>query len=259
MKRVLQISALVLLAVYMVFTLILWGDGDKDKVCENFYVEIADNGNKLVTAYEVYQYVGQHDMIPKGKKIGEIDLIALEQCISQISLLCNVNCYYDSKGDVYLKAEQRIPIMRIISHTGDNYYIDKLGARIEVDTMYNDYVPLVMGHIDDTLTAHQLIPLVTYIDNHPLWSVQIDQICVNRNHEIELYPRVGNHVILMGDKEDYKRKLQNVEALYEQVLPQVGWAAYDTIMVKYEDQVICTRRNKSYKHKTYDKEQRKVI
>lgn len=260
MKRFLKISLMVLLAAYLVGTLFVWGNREKGAVCSSFYVDIDSEENaSLITSEEVYDYLKRQDMLPIGKPVGEIDLVAIERCVSHISLLDDIDCYYSSNGDVYLKAVQRRPFMRIFASNGDNYYVDNKGERIEVDTMYNDYLPLVMGHIDENYPATELIPFISYIGNHPLWCVQVDQIKVTPEHEIILYPRLGNHVIELGALADYKAKLDNVEALYEQVLPQVGWAAYDTITVKYKDQVVCTRRDKTYRHKMYDKTTKKVI
>lgn len=260
MKRILKISAMLLLAAYLVVTLFVWSDSDKSVVCGNFYIEIIDNGNEpLVTSEDVYNYLKQHEMLPTGKPIGDIDLLAIERSVASITLLTDVDCYYNNKGDVYLTAVQRKPVMRIFASDGDSYYIDAQGVRIDVNTMYNDYLPLVMGHVDDNFSASELIPFVNYIAGDSLWSVQIDQIKVTPEHEIILYPRLGNHVIALGDLENYEAKLNNVAALYDQVMPQVGWAAYDTISVKYENQVVCTRCDKKYRHKMYDKETKTVI
>lgn len=260
MKRILKISAMLLLAAYLIVTLFVWNDSEKDVVCANFYIEIEDNGNQpLIKAEEVYRYLERQEMLPTGRKVGDLDLTSIERSVARISLLTDVNCYYNSKGDVFLTAAQREPVMRIFAADGDSYYVDVKGERIDVDTMYNDYVPLVMGHIDDNYPASELIPFVSYVSHHPLWGVQVDQIKVTPEHEIFLYPRVGNHVIELGVLDNYETKLSHVEALYEQVMPQVGWAAYDTISVKYDSQVVCTRRNKAYKHKMYDKTNNKVI
>jgi cell division protein FtsQ len=64
---------------------------------------------------------------------------------------------------------------------------------------------------------------------------------------------VGNHTILLGNIDNYERKLESVLALYNQAMPDVGWDAYEVISVKYKDQIVCTRRDKKYRHDTWTK------
>ncbi len=60
--------------------------------------------------------------------------------------------------------------------------------------------------------------------------------------EYELIPRVGAHQILLGSMDQWEKKLRNLELLYEQGLSKYGWNTYQTISLKYTNQVICTKR-----------------
>jgi cell division protein FtsQ len=83
---------------------------------------------------------------------------------------------------------------------------------------------------------------VKYINDDSFWSAQIDQIFVDSRDEIDLIPRVGNHKVHLGTFENFKGKLRNLEAFYNQVLPEVGWNKYSLIDLEYKDQVVCKRR-----------------
>lgn len=253
-KRVLKILTLVLLLAYLVAAYILWGNKGSDVVCQHFYINVLDSAeNNLIAASDLHSYLGKAHLLPQGKKGSDVNTAAIERCVREIELLDMVECYQEENGNVYLNVSQRKPIMRVYTDVGENYYIATDGKPLAVDTMYVDYVPLVTGCIDDTLTAEMLIPLVSYIAQHEFWSAQVTQIRVSPRHDVLLYPRVGNHVIVLGDLQDYENKLHALLALYEQALPQVGWNAYDTISVKYQNQIVCTRRDKKYRHKTWTK------
>ena len=249
MKRVLKILALVLLAGYLITSFILWGNEDKKVVCEHFYIHITDSAEcDLIQVEDLYNYLEHAHLLPLGKNCGEISVVEIERYVSRINLLDKVECYYESNGDAYLVVSQRRPVMRVYSDENETYYLDDKGLRIDADTMYIAQVPLVTGAVEDEVAARQLIPLVQYIAAHKFWSMQVSQIYVSEQQEISLYPRVGEHIILLGDMTDYVKKMDGVLALYNQVMPRVGWAVYDTISVKYKDQVVCTRKNKRYKH-----------
>lgn len=254
MKRLLKILAVVVLLAYLVMSVILWSDNDKNISCEHFYITVCDSTEcDLVSSADIYNYLSNAGLLPQGKRCSEIDLRAIEQRVSRIDVLTDVKCYYESNGDVYLYVSQRRPFMRVMTDDGDDYYADRHGERIAVDTMYIDCVPLVTGNLDYKISAIELIPLVEYISGHDFWRNQVAQIYVSGHNEIMLYPRVGEHVILLGDINNCEKKMDSVLALYKQVIPSVGWSAYDTISVKYKDQIVCTRRDKKYRHNTWTK------
>ena len=77
---------------------------------------------------------------------------------------------------------------------------------------------------------------------HQFWNDQVVQIYVNALGEYELIPRVGAHHILLGSMDQWETKLKNLELLYDQGLSRYGWNTYQTINLKYTNQVICTKR-----------------
>ena len=200
MKRVLKISVLILLVGYLITSFVLWGNEDKKVVCEHFYIHITDSAEcKLIQAQDLYNYMEQAQLLPLGKSCGEINTAVIERYVSQINLLEDVECYYESNGDTYLVVSQRRPVMRVYSDENETYYLDEQGRQIAVDTMYLAQVPLVTGTLDDEVAAQKLMPLVQYIASHPFWSMQVSQIHVTEQQEIVLYPRVGEHIILLGN------------------------------------------------------------
>lgn len=254
MKLFLKISAVVLLVGYLAVSLYLWGDNDRNRPCELFEITVADSTEcNLLTRDDLRAYLAEAGLLPEGKPMRQVDTEQIERCVREIDLLCHVKCYHKRQGDVYLSVEQRRPVARVISDEGDNYYLDADGGRIAVDAMYLDYLPLVLGCDDDTLSARDLLPMISYISSHPFWNAQVEHIYISSSHEVSLIPRVGNHTILLGSPRDYEGKLSRVLALYEQVMPRIGWAAYDTISVKFDGQVVCTRKNKKYKHNSWSK------
>ena len=98
-----------------------------------------------------------------------------------------------------------------------------------------------------------LIPLIEYITGHDFWRAQVTQIAITPQHEVLLHPRVGDQVLALGSLDNYENKMRALLAIYEQIIPQVGWNVYDTISVKYKDQIVCSRQDKKYRHKIWTK------
>ena len=74
-----------------------------------------------------------------------------------------------------------------------------------------------------------------------LWREQIEQLFVNDQTEIEMVPRVGDHKIILGNDNDLETKFTNLLAFYKKALPAVGWDAYNTINIKYTNQIVCVK------------------
>jgi cell division protein FtsQ len=80
-----------------------------------------------------------------------------------------------------------------------------------------------------------------YIYHDKFWRAQIEQIYVKKDN-FELIPRVGTQIIEFGDISNYEYKFKKLKALYEQGFSKVGWNKYKTINLKYNNQIICTKK-----------------
>ena len=87
-----------------------------------------------------------------------------------------------------------------------------------------------------------LIALVNFIGNDEFWRSQLVQVYYNSSREFELIPRVGAHQILFGNTDNLELKFRNLRTLYNEGLAYEGWNKYEIINLKYNNQVICTKR-----------------
>jgi cell division protein FtsQ len=69
------------------------------------------------------------------------------------------------------------------------------------------------------------------------------------NNELKLIPAVGEHTILLGKIENYNyvEKLDKLKIFYDNGLSKTGWDKYSVINLKYDHQVVGTRREVSGK------------
>lgn len=81
------------------------------------------------------------------------------------------------------------------------------------------------------------------MQKNPFWDAQIEQIYVLSDQNVELVPRVGDHLIYLGRLKDYDQKLARLKEFYQKALNKVGWNKYSRINVEFDNQIICTRRD----------------
>lgn len=95
----------------------------------------------------------------------------------------------------------------------------------------------------------KLINFVNYIENDSFWCAEIVQIEASTmssgDLELVLIPRTGSHVVefgQVGDEAQIESKLNKLLAFYQNGLTKLGWDMFSTISVRYEGQVVCTKR-----------------
>lgn len=233
-------------------------------VCNNINVVIVDSlRNKFVTKSDLIEILRQPELNVIGNPIASINTKKLEQQILGNQGVKNAEVFVTVKGDIRVEVTQRRPIVRIINKKGESYYLDQEGAIMPLSGKYASHVLVANGNIVEHFEVNRtedvlcdsidkdsgknkiicdLFLLCKYIDDHDFWRAQIEQIYVNDEMEFEIIPRVGAHQIFFGDINDYEKKFRNLEAFYHQGLNNVGWNKYEKINLKFENQVICTKR-----------------
>lgn len=91
-----------------------------------------------------------------------------------------------------------------------------------------------------------LTNFVKLIEDDDFWRAQIVEIVVSQSQNgalfLRLVPRAGNHTIIFGRIEKVERKLDRLMRFYCEGLDKEGWNTFRTIDVRFDDQVVCTRR-----------------
>ena len=179
---------------------------------------------------------------PIGKHLDRIRTKTLEQALSKHPLIDEVECYKTPSGKLCIEVTQRIPILRIMSANGENYYLDNKGTVMPPDAKCVAHRAIVTGNVEKSFAMRDLYKFGVFLQKNSFWNAQIEQIHVLPDKNIELVPRVGDHVIYLGKLDDFERKLKRVKVFYEKGLNKVGWNKYSRISVEFGNQIICTKR-----------------
>ena len=242
MRKALTTITLILLVAYVIFaTIALTGKPDSE-VCKELHLEIQDSLEmSYITTCDVIELLAQDGINPIGRQLHEVNLHEMEKSLEKSPLIRNCECYKSINGHVMVKVECRRPILHVVTISGDNFYLDEEGEVIE-SISKAVYVPVATGHITRKFAQQNLLALAQHIDSNELWKKQIEQIHVTPHGTIELTPRIGNHVIVLGRPENYEQKLDNLKIFYKKGLNEVGWERYSCINLDYENQVIASKK-----------------
>ena len=89
-----------------------------------------------------------------------------------------------------------------------------------------------------------VLPVCRFVENDPVLSKVVAMIKVDDKDNIYLVPRIHGHIINFGDTTRLEEKKNALLAMYRKVLPYKGWETYDTISLKFNGQVVASRKDK---------------
>lgn len=247
MKTAFKIFLLLAVVGYLVVAVWKFAGEAEDRTCEGVRVEIIDSiPDGFITADYIRSLLVKNKISPQGMKISNINLEQIEQLMLEESHIESASCYYDAAGRLCIKVIPQQPILHVISAKGEDYYLSSTGLTMPTAS-FNVELCVATGNISKKFASEHLLDLARYIHGDLFWSEQIEQIHVVSPEEIELYPRVGQHVIELGSTEDFYDKLSRLRTFYREGLQRVGWNKYKKISLAYDGQVVCTRVNEKKK------------
>ncbi len=243
MKRILIILIAVVVIGYLIVSANYFRDSSQNRQCIGFEVEIKDSlKTQFVTAQEVESLIKKYDLYPVGKSFKEINTLAIRDTIMSNKLVESANVFIASNGTVVATVHQREPVFRVISETKGSFYIDKDRRIMPVSHSFAVYVPVATGKIDEKYAKNDLFDFAMFLNNNDEWDTWIEQIVVEDSNKVILIPRAGNFRIIMGSLENYPAKLNKFARFVDGGLNVVGWNRYSEINLKFENQVVCTRK-----------------
>lgn len=217
-----------------------------------------ETDNRFVSVNDILnQIINPQDSSPKS--IGNFDVLEIESKINSNSSVKEAQVYRTIDGQLVVNVKQRRPIVRVYTET-ENYYIDEKGFLMPNSKKYTARVPIFNGFIrdsfgkssslnyaslPDSLTGRTMLDdiykIAKYIDESTFWKAQIEQVYVNKDLELELVPKVGNHKIVFGGVDNLEGKFHKLMIFYQKGLKKTGWNEYSEINLKYRDQVVCKK------------------
>jgi cell division protein FtsQ len=221
-----------------------------EMVCRDVKIYIPGS-QYFIDREEIDHILGIQSHAIVGQRMDNINIHQLEDKLKSNPFIEYAKIYADMDGIINVEISQRQPVLRIMNRFDQDFYVDQHGLKLPLSANFTARVLVANGYIDELFANHvdtlhtelamQLFKTADYIRKDSLWDAQIAQLYVNKDHEIELIPRVGNNRILIGDADSLDSKFHNLLIFYKKALPLVGWDAYNVINIKYANQVIGVR------------------
>jgi cell division protein FtsQ len=219
-------------------------------------------GNFFIQEKEIAEVVSDLGYWADSTAMIDIDPGRIELALENNAFILDAEVYEELNGVLHVDVDVRQPIIRIYNIKGESVYLDEQGRFMPLSPSYAARTPIANGLVTVNLKSfigHKLSKLADSL-NHPdmvvlqslyeivstcrkdkFWKAQFNQYYVNSDHEIQMIPRVGDHIVLVGNAQDIDKKLNKLKLFYDRGLNKTGWNEYKTINLKYANQVVCTK------------------
>jgi cell division protein FtsQ len=253
-KKIALVSSMTTIVVVILLFVVF----SKKPVCNEVIIEYQKADS---ITYRINQEVIKAILFKEYKNIigmpfNKIDLNRIESKIEEHPSVENAEVYKKISGVLGVRVLFRTPIVRIITSSDQQFYIDAYGFLMPLsDEGASRVVPAngnivykypgvkinVVGNKDIPQQIKDIYEISKQITADQFLSAQTEQIFVNQKKEYELIPKVGDHVVLLGDINRLDKKLKYLKHFYLNVIQSKGWRTYTAINLKFDNQIVCTK------------------
>ena len=180
-------------------------------------------------------------------RVKDVDRDAVALAASHVPYLKDISVAVTVSGKVVVHAMQRRPIARLF-YGGRELYFDSEGSMMPVSRVGECDVLVAGGDFVEPLRldslnsqTERLVRLAAWLDQEKRYRDLIDQIYVESTGNIIMVPKLGNHIIELGDVDDLEDKFANLLTFYRKGMPRAGWDTYSKISLRFKGQVVCTK------------------
>ncbi len=242
MKRIKNIIGFSLLGAYIVVMMSFVNVAYNESYCSAVDIVILDSlETRFVQTRDIDQILKDGNYKLLTKLPSQINLHEIENRIKGHSSIKDCDCYFLANKTMRIEVSQRRPIARVLTDKY-NFYIDELGGEMPPSNFYTAHVPVITGKVKSEMVSGDLFKIVDIITQDRFWEAQIEQIHVEHNGEYTLIPRAGRQRIELGTADNLEVKFKSLKALYLQIFNNNSWNKYKTISLKYDGQVVCTKK-----------------
>ena len=241
-----------MLVVYLVIALTVTAREPDTALCAGVTLEVdgasdaAPGVKPFVSVAELERELGDLPSKANGIALANINTQEIRHRLLQLDKIEDATVVRYTDGTIRIHVKPIEPVLRVFDRS-ESYYVNRAGKRVTASARYHKNVPVIQGHFDpadSAFTPLSLLPLLNYIAADTVWNAYIGMIKVNSPTNVLLIPNIRQNVINIGATVDLDNKFDRLLTFYRKVLPRQGWEKYDTLSLKWNGQLVATKRHR---------------
>jgi len=264
LKKYKKIALWVVFSIALLATMIYTRKKHNNQVMQFPEIVVINEGNNaFLMDMDVAERLKYNNIKLEGIKRKDINADSIESIVLKMYEVRTASVHLNLDNTWRIRLELRQPIARIFNENGESFYLDKDGKTMPLSPLYSARILPFTGKIPDEmnflsvreiintegLKTKKLLPQIYYLSeyvcNDPFLSAFIAQVDVDQNGDFVLTPIVGNQKIHFGNpynKQVVEERFKKLNVFYKDALPYTGWNIYESISLKYRNQVVCKKR-----------------
>ena len=237
-------------AALIVLFVVAW-KAKEEKKCTSIQIELVGENTAalFMDEKEILQIIHEQG-VKEGLPIGAVNLNTLEKYLQTIRWVKNVELFLDNTQSLQVRIEQRTPIARIFTASGNSFYIDKEGLQLPLKQLTVLRLPVFTNFPSDqeklskpdSLLLNDVLHFTQAVATDSFFMAQTAQVNIATNGDFELVPSVGDHLVLIGSVENIEDKLNRLYTFYKKVWVQSGLNAYQVIDCRFDNQIVALKK-----------------
>jgi cell division protein FtsQ len=266
MKLFLKILLIILWVGLAAGSILLMGFANKNhevRQCSGLDIRLDYSGKEPLfkPADLKQQLVGKFGKFEK-KTLDQLEVEKIIAFLQQNPNIEYADAHITIEGRIVVDIRQCIPLVRLVSQSGENFYLDEKGKVLPANPDYPARVIVANGNISVPFKPGKsifpgkkkqnvdLVSLQSLYDIHMLagklaadsvLNSLVEQIYIKPDGSIRLATKAGSHIIEFGDTSSTDEKFENLKAFYKYGLSKIGWQKYRIVNLTYKNQVVCTK------------------
>ena len=247
LERVLWSLAGIALIVLFAFT---WR-AKSTKKCAGIQIELKGNapGMVFIDEKEILKLINEQG-VKVGTPIGDINLNKIEQSLLKTNWVNKSNLFIDNQQQLQVVIEQRIPIARVFTASGNSFYIDSVAQRLPLRQLSAVRLPIFTNFPadqeklskPDSSLLKDILHFATVVRKDSFFMAQIAQVNITSSGDFEIVPTLGDHIVLIGNVEYLEDKLNRLYTFYKKVWVPSGINAYEVIDARFDHQIVALKK-----------------
>lgn len=264
MIKFLKIALLVFIFGGTVFLLIAANQKIAEQRLESPVIELnVQDGITLLTAEELLNELRVLQLFRDSLPKSELKIDEIERYLEGMNEVLKADVYMQLDNKWHIDVKTRRPIARVMANHLADFYIDndyqlmKLSPyakpKILAFTGLEQLISSKMGYDEiinnDSLKTickmDQIYRISKYVCNDAFYNAQIVQVHYTKEDGFVMIPRVGEHRIIFGAAESDEMvadKFKKLTTFYDEVIPYEGWSKYESINLKFKDQIVAKKK-----------------
>ena len=221
-----------------------------------------DGPDAFLTNKELVVRLKNEGLIFDSQTHEDLNINRIEAFVLNMPEVRKVQVYKELNNNWSIDLDLIKPIARIFNNSGETYYLDSDGKKMQRSDLHTARVLVFTGDIRDEFNSETAISIINndslksirdiddiyhisnYVCKDPLLQSLIGQVYLNENNDFIMIPVLGDQKIVFGkahSEQQVREKFQRLKVFYKEAIPYEGWSKYSEISLKYEGQIVCKR------------------